>query len=70
MAKKNHSDVKNEDINTFPLGRLREDCISLFGVSSATFDGATADLSGNEFTVDEVKQKIKDWLNKPIKGGN
>ncbi|MBR1532714.1 MAG: hypothetical protein IJ643_11715 [Eubacterium sp.] len=52
----------------FPIEKLREECIALFGVSSATFDGATVGLSG-EYTVEDIKTKINDWLKKPIKGG-
>lgn len=67
--KKVSNDVITENTAPkFPIERLRKECIALFGVSSATFDGATAGLEG-EFTIEEIKTKIKDWLKKPIKGG-
>lgn len=52
----------------FPLEKLRENSMKLFGVSTSTFDGATNGLVG-EFSVDETDKRIKSWLSKPIKGG-
>lgn len=53
----------------FPVERLAQGCRALFGVSSSTFAGATAGLSG-EYTVAEMKDIINDWLKKPVgKGG-
>lgn len=54
----------------FSLDVLRKNCVKLFKVSSSTFDGATNGLVG-DFTVTEIKNKIKGWCEQPIKkGGN
>ena len=51
----------------FMLSVLRENSIRLFGVSTATFDGATFDLDSNgEYSVDEVKKIIADWNKKEV----
>lgn len=49
----------------FSVTRLRKDCLKLFGVTVSTFDGATKGLSG-EFSVEEMAERIKKWLNKPL----
>ena len=41
----------------FQVEKLRENSIKLFGVSTSTFDGAKS-----EYTVNEVKSIINDWL--------
>ncbi len=63
------TETSNEE-SKFSLEVLRINCVKLFKVSSSTFDGATKDLNG-DFTVNEIKEKIKGWLEQPIrKGGN
>lgn len=52
----------------FSLETMRANCMKLFKVSSSTFDGATSGLVG-DFTVNEIKEKIKNWLEQPIKKG-
>lgn len=60
----------NVQAQTFPLETLRANSLKLFGVSSSTFDGATAGMQG-EHSVEEVKNKINKWLKTPFeKGGN
>lgn len=60
----------NKEESKFSLEVLRANCLKLFKVSSSTFDGATKGLNG-DFTVNEIKEKIKGWLEQPIKkGGN
>lgn len=49
----------------FSVKRLRKDCLKLFGVTVSTFDGATRGLCG-EFSVEEMAERIKKWLSKPI----
>lgn len=44
----------------YPVGKLRENCRKLFGVSASTFDGATLGMGG-EYTVEEMKKRIRDW---------
>lgn len=46
---------------------LRKACVKLFGVTSSTFAGATADLPDGDYTVSEVKEHIKAWLEKEVK---
>lgn len=50
----------------FSIEKLRENCLTLFGVTSSTFDGATYGLNG-DFTVDELKNIIAKWQNKEVK---
>lgn len=50
----------------FPLEKLRENCLKLFGVTQSTFDGASHGLSG-EYTVSEMKKIIAVWQNKEVK---
>jgi len=50
----------------FTLERLRQDCLQIFGVTTSTFDGAASGLDG-KFTIDEIKTRIKEWQEKPIK---
>lgn len=70
MSKKNNTaDTEMEHIPPkFELEILRSKCVSLFGVSTATFDGATEGLTG-KYSVEEINTKITNWLKKPIKGG-
>lgn len=44
----------------FGIEKLRANCVTLFGVTSSTFDGATHGLEG-EFTVEAMKQTIEEW---------
>lgn len=46
---------------------LGKACVKLFGVTSSTFSGATADLPDGDYTVAEVKEHIKTWLEKEVK---
>ena len=48
------------------LKKLREACVTLFNISSSTFDGAAYGLEG-EYTVEEMRQIINDWLKKEVK---
>lgn len=51
----------------FKLPKLAEACRTLFGVSSSTFAGATADLKADgEYTVDELRSHIEGWKKKTI----
>lgn len=49
----------------FPIERLAPCYRSIFGVSASTFAGATAGLQG-EYTVEEIKTRIKNWLGAKI----
>ena len=52
---------------TFPLEVLRTNCTKLFGVTSSTFEGATVGLSDGDYTIEDMKTKIKEWLKKEVK---
>ena len=45
----------------FSVAELRVYAREVFGVSQSTFDGATCGAQG-DFTVDEMKKLIEDWL--------
>ena len=51
----------------FTLGKLRENCKKIFGVTQSTFDGATYGIEGEEFTVAEIKKTIEEWKRKEVK---
>lgn len=50
----------------FSIEKLRENCMTLFGVTTSTYDGATHGLKG-DFTVAEMKTAIEKWQNTKIK---
>lgn len=50
----------------FELSKLRENCLSLFGVSASTFAGATVGMKGR-YSVEEMKAHIEDWKKKGVK---
>ena len=52
--------------SVFPVKRLRDDCVRLFGVTQGTFDGAMHGQSG-DMSVNDAKQRISTWLKTPIK---
>lgn len=70
MAKSNTKPAAEEKPEAaeakFSIEKLRENCLTLFGVASSTFDGATYGLNG-DFTVDELKNIIAKWQNKEVK---
>lgn len=42
--------------------KLRENSITLFGVSQSTFDGAMYGHTALEYTINEVKDILNEWL--------
>lgn len=50
----------------FTLKKLRENCMTLFGVTTSTFDGAAYSLHG-EYSVAEMKEIIRKWNKKEVK---
>lgn len=44
----------------FPIEKLATNCRKLFGVSSSTFAGATAGMTG-KYSVAEMKAHIEKW---------
>lgn len=65
--------VKEPEIGTeketpqkFPLEKLAAGCRTLFGVTSSTFAGATAGMSG-DYSIADMKEHITKWLKKEVK---
>lgn len=50
----------------FPIEKLQGNCRKLFGVSSCTFAGATAGMTG-EYTIEEIKTHIEKWRRTEVK---
>ena len=50
----------------FLVGKLREECIALFGVTSSTFDGAFYGCEDAEMSIEDAKARIESWLGKEI----
>lgn len=46
----------------FTVVKLRENSIHLFGVSQSTFDGAMYGHNEGEYTINEVKGILNEWL--------
>lgn len=46
----------------FTVLKLRENSIHLFGVSQSTFDGAMYGHDEGEYTINEVKGILNEWL--------
>lgn len=57
----------NSDANEplFSLESLRADCLTIFGITQSTFDGATYGLKG-KFTISTIKELIEVWQNMPL----
>lgn len=66
MAKNETAAETKQAAPKFTVEKLRENCLTLFGVTTSTFDGATNGLDG-AYTVDEMKDKIAKWQNKEVK---
>lgn len=56
----------SEKIVKFPIPVFRKNCITLFGVTTSTFDGATFGKDG-EYTVEEMSSIIKSWGESEVK---
>ena len=52
--------------NKYTIEKLRANCLTLFGVTSSTFDGATHGLN-DEYSVEEIKKIIEKWNKKEAK---
>lgn len=67
MAKKATSATQRQarhgGAKKYPLESLAKNSRKLFGVSSCTFAGATAGLSGS-YTMAEIKSIIEEWCGK------
>ena len=59
-------ETTNVEATKYDIKELEKKCVVLFGVTTSTFVGATAGLSGS-YTVDEVKSILEKWLKKEVK---
>ena len=50
----------------FPIAKLRDNSLKLFGVSVSTFDGATSGMTG-EYSINEMKSALENWGKKEVK---
>ena len=72
MAAKNKVDsgakatAKSEAGPKFTIEKLKENCLSIFGVSTSTFVGATYGMIG-KYTVEEMKTHIEKWKKEGVK---
>lgn len=63
--KKNVAAEEKESAPKFPIQKLRDNCLNLFGITTSTFDGAVYGLTGS-FSVQEMSDKIKQWQSRPV----
>ena len=49
------------------IEKLRRSCEKMYGISLSTFDGATAHLSGEKYSVKEMQKIIDDFLSQEVK---
>lgn len=59
--------VKVADEPKFALEALQKHCLELFGVSTATFAGATAGIEAKEYSKSEIKGIINEWCRQEVK---
>lgn len=59
--------VKVADEPKFALEALQKHCRELFGVSTATFAGATAGIEAKKYSKAEIKDIINEWCKKEVK---
>lgn len=52
---------------TYKLSALQKHCRKLFGVSAATFVGATTGIADKEYSVNELKSIIEKWCRQEVK---
>lgn len=50
----------------FQLEELKKNCMKLFGVTSSTFAGATANIPDGEYSIQEIKQHIETWKEQEV----
>lgn len=67
VEKKEQTVPAVEQVPKFLIGKLRENSISLFGVTSSTFDGAFYGCNETEMSINDAKARINAWLGKEAK---
>lgn len=59
---------KTVKATSYTLEQLAPHSVEIFGVSGATFAGATATLDKNsKYTKDHIKKTIEDWKKRKVK---
>ena len=58
---------KKKTDRAFPVSTLRSECVKLFGCTSSTFDGAFFGKKEKNYTIDEAKKMIAEWLKREVK---
>lgn len=66
-ATKTDADTSAAAAVKYPLDKLRQNALAVFGVTTSTFAGATSDLPDGEYSIEEIKSKISDWRKKGAK---
>lgn len=51
----------------FSLEAFQKHCLELFGVSTATFVGATTGIEAREYSKNEIKGIIEKWCRQEVK---
>lgn len=68
MAKATPRPVEEEaEAPKYRLDKLRENAVTIFGVSRSTFDGATYQLKDGDYSIPEIKDIISEWERKEAK---
>lgn len=63
--KKSTKKTTEKTEQVFSLSVLRKGAVELFGVDTATFDGATVGLEGT-YSISEIKDRIANFLKSKI----
>ncbi len=67
MRQTKTSENTTNDMPVYEYLQIRKDCLKLFGVTTSTFDGVTADMdTQNSYTIQEVQDTINNWLKKEV----
>lgn len=65
-AVKAEAPAQGKTAKKYTVGKLKENCRQLFGVSTSTFAGATYGMTGS-YTVEEMKAHIEAWKKRGVK---
>lgn len=55
------------DERVYPYNVLKANCRKLFGVSTSTFEGVTAGMENEKYTITKMKAILDEWLKKEVK---
>lgn len=54
--------AEKQEETKYHIGKLRENCMQLFGITTSTFDGAFYGNTAQEMSITEAKSRINKWL--------